>query len=257
MTARTGQTGRVPGQEQAPSAYGDRHAAVYDRIYGSRFASRAAVDALARAAAGGRVLELGLGTGRLAIPLVRRGVPVDGIEGSPAMVDRLRSQPGAGQVGVTIADLAGFELPYRDYAVAVCAVSTLFMLPGAEAQQRCISAAARHLRPGGQLFIEAFRPDPSRFDASGGRTEQRATIDGTAHEVRSWHDSGARAIHVTHILTWDTGSGAYQVVLRYATLEQIDAMAQAAGLRLRARWHDWNAAPAHDASRDPISIYQR
>ena len=240
----------------APHEYGDRHAAVYDRIYGPRFASRAAVDALARAAGDGRVLELGLGTGRLAIPLAARGVPVDGIEGSQAMVARLRSQPGGGAVGVFVTDLAGFELPFRGYTVAVCAVSTLFMLPGPGPQQRCISAAARHLRPGGQLIIEAFRPDPSRFDATGHRTEQRATIDGTAHQVRSRHDPAARAIHITHILTGDGESSTYEVTLCYATPEQIDAMATVAGLTLQARWHDWNASPATTASRDPISIYR-
>lgn len=76
------------------SSYGDRHAPVYDRIYGARFATPAAIDALASAAGGGRVLELGVGTGRLAIPLAERGVPVDGIEGSAAMIAELKAQRG-------------------------------------------------------------------------------------------------------------------------------------------------------------------
>lgn len=139
----------------------------------------------------------------------------------------------------------------------MCAVRTLFMLPGARAQQRCISAAARHLRPGGLLFIEAFRPDASRFDATGCRLEQRPAVDGTAHEVHSRHEPGAHAIHITHVFTSAAGSSAYEVTLHYATPGQIDVMAAAAGLTLQARWHDWTAAPATDASRDPISVYRR
>ena len=247
----------MTSERPGAAEYGERHAAVYDRIYGARFAPRAAVDALARAADGGRVLELGLGTGRLALPLVARGVPVDGIEGSPAMIDQLRARPGGDAVGVYLADLAGFELPFRDYAVAVCAVSTLFMLPGPAAQLGCLRAAGRHLRPGGQLFVEAFVPDPSRFDAGGDRTEQRATSDGTGHEVRSHHDRAAGAIHVTHVLTGAEGPRAYEVTLHYATPVQLDAMAAAAGLSLRARWDDWTGAPAASSSRDPVSVYQR
>lgn len=140
---------------------------MYDRIYGARFVPDAAVAALGAAAGDGPVLELGLGTGRLAVPLTEQGVPVDGIEASSAMVAQLRAQPGGAAVGVFQVDLDGFELPRHDYAVAVCAVSTLFMLPSAAAQARCVAAAGRHLRAGGTLFVEAFRPDPSRFDAAG------------------------------------------------------------------------------------------
>lgn len=249
------QTGCVSRQE--PSGYGDRHAAVYDRIYGARFAPDAAVEALVRAAAGGRVLELGLGTGRLAIPLVARGVEVDGIEASGAMIAKLRMQPGGERVGVFRADLADFELPRRDYAVAVCAVSTLFMLTDRRAQRQCMACAARHLRPNGRLFIEAFRPDPARFDAAGGRTEIRRAGNGTRHVVRSRHDAAGQLVHISHLFSDAAGSAEYDVTLHYATCEQLDAMAAAAALRLAERWHDWTGAPATEASNDPVSVYVR
>lgn len=156
-------------------------------------------------AVGGRVLELGVGTGRLAIPLVQRGVPVDGIEASSAMIDQLRAQPGGELVGVFQTDLDGFELPRRSYAVAVCAVSTLFMLTSRQAQTRCLASTARSLRPGGRVFVEAFRPDPSRFDAAGRRTEQRPTIDGVTHVVCSVHDPDAQTVHIIHQLSKDRG----------------------------------------------------
>ncbi len=140
--------------------------------------------------------------------------------------------------------------------VAVCAVSTLFMLSH-EAQGSCIRCAARHLRPGGRLFIEAFQPDPSRFDRAGCRVEQRPEIRGARHVVRSRHDAAGRIIHITHELLDESHAAYYTVDLCYATVDELDTMAAAAGLRLTSRWHDWTGAPAQSQSADPISVYQR
>lgn len=237
-----------------PEAYGDRHAAVYDRLYGKRFAPEAAVKTLAAAAGSGPVLELGVGTGPLAIPLAKRGVPVDGIEASTAMISQLRAQPGGDRVGVFAVDLTDFELKRHDYAVAVCAVSTLFMVAHSE-QSSCIAAVGRHLRPGGRLFIEAFRPDPRRFDATGRRVERRPTADGDAHVVHSVHDIAGRSIRITHEITDATGTADYDVTLRYCNFDELDTMATAAGLRLVSRWHDWAGTPLREDSTDPISVY--
>ncbi len=237
--------------------YGDRHAGVYDRIYGALYAPGAAVAALAEAAGAGRVLELGVGTGRLAIPLAKLGVAVDGIEASPAMIAKLRSEPGGDLVGVFQVDLDGFELPQNAYTVAVCAASTLFMLPSTQAKTRCLVSAGRSLRPGGRLLVEAFRPNPSRFDAAGWRIEQRPTIDGSTHVVRSVHDPAAQTIRITHQFGADDAQETYEVTLTYVEETQLDTMATQAGLRLVDRWHDWRGTPATDASTDPISVYQR
>jgi len=242
--------------QQDPAAYGDRHAPVYDQIYGARFAPQAAVSTLAAAGRDGGVLELGAGTGRLAIPLAARGIRVDGIEASRAMIGQLRSRPGSNAVGIIIADLAGFDLPYQDYTAAVCAVSTLFMLPHL-AQQSCIRAAARHLRPGGTLFIEAFLFDPGRFDAHGQRTEHRHAATGT-HTVHSRHDPARKTITITHVLGDENGrTGEYEVTLHHSPLDQLDAMAEAAGLRLASRWHDWTGTPLRPDSTDPVSVYRQ
>jgi SAM-dependent methyltransferase len=244
--------------DPAAHVYGDAHAGVYDRIYGRRFAPDAAVAALVAAAGpGGRLLELGLGTGRLAVPLLARGVHVDGIEASSAMIERLRGQAGGEQIGVFQVDLAGFDLPERSYDVAVCAVSTLFMLPGRAAQQRCLAAAARHLRLGGRLFIEAFRPDPTRFDGHGRRVEVRSDTGDGDHIVRSRHDPDRRCIHITHELADAGGSSSYAVTLHYLEPAEIDQLAAAAGLELAARWHDWTGAAVTKRSHDPISVYVR
>lgn len=241
-------------------AYGRKHAGVYDRIYGARFAPDYAVTTLARLGRDGGVLELGVGTGRLAIPIAQRGVRVDGIEGSQAMIEQLSQQAGADRVGVFMADLADFDLQYRAYAVAVCAVSTLFMLTP-EAQRSCITATADHLRPGGLLLIEAFQPDPTRFDAQGNRTEYRDSTQGT-HTVRSHHDPHHQTIAITHLLGSDEnggesgGGGEYDVTLHYQSLTQLDHMAAAAGLTAAFRWNDWSGAPSRPDSRDPISGYR-
>lgn len=238
------------------SEYGDRHAPVYDRIYGDRFASDAAVAAVAAAAGDGSVLELGVGTGRLAIPLAARGVVVDGIEGSPAMAALLASRPGAERVGIIAADLTSFDLTRHDYAVAVCAVSTLFMLPGRAAQTSCLASAAAHLRPGGTVFVEVFRPDPARFDAHGHRVETRPTRDGSRHVVRSRHGPQQRTIHIAHALGDAHGTATYEVTLHYATPQELDVMASDAGLSLVDRWDDWSGAPASTSSTDPVSVYR-
>lgn len=142
--------------------------------------------------------------------------------------------------------------------MAVCAVSTVFMLPDRHAQRGMFTATAAHLRPGGQLFIEAFRPDPSRFDQEGRRMETRPTIDGASHVVRSRHDPSVQRIHITHELSDDeNGPTGYEVTLHYATTDQLDEMATAAGLRLIACWHDWTGTPVTAASTDPISVYIR
>ncbi len=230
---------------------------MYDELYGARFDAAPAVVALTAAAAGGTVLELGVGTGRLAIPLARAGVAVDGIEASDAMIAQLQAQPGADLVGVLRTDLADFDLPRHDYQVAVCAVSTIFMLSH-DAQQSCISAVARHLHPGGRLFIEAFVPDPSRFDNEGRRVEHRTPAAGGAHTVTSRHDPSGRRIHIVHTLTDLHGdSSDYPVTLHYATPVELDAMATVAGLSPAGRWRDWTGAPADAHSHDPISIYVR
>lgn len=240
-----------------PAAYGQTHAPVYDLIYSGRFDTAPAVAALAAAAGSGAVLELGLGTGRLAIPLARAGVSVDGIEASDAMIARMQAQPDADRVGVLRADLSDFDLPRHDYQVAVCAVSTLFILDH-DAQQACLNCVARHLQPGSRLFIEAFSPDPARFDADGCRIEQRPAPNGATHIVTSRHDHGARRIRIVHTLTDPHGHSAdYPVTLHYATPVELDAMAAIAGLSPADRWSDWTGRPADAHSHDPISIYVR
>ncbi|GAC1610984.1 MAG: class I SAM-dependent methyltransferase [Mycobacteriales bacterium] len=247
----------MPPVSYDPAAYGQQHAGIYDLLYPVHGKVPPTVRALAAAAGSGRVLELGVGTGRLAIPLACGGVSVDGIEASQAMIEVLRSRPGGRDVTVYQTDLVSFDLPHKSYAAAVCAASTLFMLPGSSAQQQCLTAVAGHLHPEGVLFVESFRPDPGRFDRSGRRWEIRSEDAGLRHEVASLHDPRKQTVRVTHTLTGREGRRNWTVEMHYASSEQLDEMAAGAGLVCIDRWHDWNGAPVAADSTDPISLYRR
>src|SRR6266511_3017464 len=149
-----------------PRTYGDAIADVYDEWTGGGpyGAADATVDFLARLAGeGGTALELGIGTGRIAIPLAARGVAVTGVDASARMIEKLRAKPGGADLPVTMGDMA--QVPVegsfdRVYVVA----STLYCLTDQDSQLECLARAAARLRPGGHLVVEAFVPDPTRFD---------------------------------------------------------------------------------------------
>jgi SAM-dependent methyltransferase len=136
--------------------YGERIAAIYDQRYPSIVPGQ--VDLLVELAGTGPVLELGVGTGRLALPLAARDVEVHGIDASPAMVERLRAKPGGDEVTVAIGDFTDFDLGER-FSLVFVAFNTLFALTSQRGQVACFRAVTRHLRPGGRFLVEAFVPD--------------------------------------------------------------------------------------------------
>ena len=154
------------------STYGDRFADVYDDWYGDvtdAVACTAKVAELARAAGGGPVLELGVGSGRLALPLVERGLEVHGIDASPAMVERLRAKPGGDRVRVTIGDMADLDLPAAPpFSVVLVAFNTFFNLATEAAQRRCLERVDGRARPGRLVRARGVR-------ARGGRGAPAST----------------------------------------------------------------------------------
>ena len=148
-------------QGYGPQTFGERMAEVYDDWYGTRIADRstqAAADLLARLAAGGRVLELAIGTGRLALPLAQRGLSVHGIDASEAMVARLRQKPGGDAIPVTIGDFAAVDVPGR-FDLVLVAFNSLFNLTSQAEQVRCFQNVAGRLTARGVFVVEAFVPD--------------------------------------------------------------------------------------------------
>jgi SAM-dependent methyltransferase len=160
-----------------PAFYGDRWAAVYDDHH--RHADPApAVEFLAGLAGDGRVLELGIGTGRVALPLAARGVTVEGIDASAAMVDRLRAKPGGDAIPVTLGDMA--QVPASgSFRLVYLIFNTLFGLLSQERQAECSASVARVLDPGGMFVIECFVPDLTRFDHDQ-RVQARSVTQGSA-----------------------------------------------------------------------------
>src|SRR5688500_4899290 len=165
-----------------PTAYGAAIADVYDDLYrDDAMATTAAIRCLRDLAGGGAVLELGVGTGRLALPLAASGLPVHGIDASREMLDRLAAKPGGPDIDVTLADFSSFEVP-GPFALAVLVFNTIFALPDQDAQVRCFECVAAHLEPGGCFVVEAFVPNPARFHEGQSvrlrtMTEERAALE--------------------------------------------------------------------------------
>src|SRR3954469_17223240 len=147
-------------QAHDASEYGGHVAGSYDAIYEGAFDTEGAVDCLFELAEGGPVLELGVGTGRLALPLVERGLTVHGIDGSEEMLELLRQKPGGERISMTAGDFSTVRLePPAQFSLVVLAVNTIFALEDQEAQCRCFATAAHHLRPNGRFVVEAWIPE--------------------------------------------------------------------------------------------------
>ncbi|MGH3695894.1 MAG: class I SAM-dependent DNA methyltransferase [Pseudonocardiaceae bacterium] len=233
--------------------YGERIAPIYDQRHPA--AAPEQVDLLAELAGTGPALELGIGTGRLALPLATRGVEMHGIDASPAMVELLRAKPGGSEVTVRIGDFADFDLGRR-FALVFVAFNTLFALPSQQAQVSCFRAVARHLTPGGRFLIEAFVPDLSRFDR-GQRVNTTSTIELDQVGLDcSVHDPVAQRVTTQHITVGPGGIDCYPVEIRYAWPSELDLMACLAGLEPEARWGGWDCRPFSSECAIHLSLWR-
>lgn len=237
-----------------PAFYGDRWADVYDEHHG-RLDPAAAVEFLAGLAGDGRVLELAIGTGRVALPLAGRGVAVEGVDASEAMVARLRAKPGGDSLPVVIGDMA--EVPVSGpFRLVYLIFNTLFGLLTQDRQAECFRNVAQVLGPGGVFVIECFVPDLARFDR-GQRVRAREVTEDSATIEVSRHDAVLQRV-TTQIVTLDgQGMRLRPVALRYSWPGELDLMAQAAGLRPAERYGDWDRRPFDSLSSKHISVYQR
>ncbi|MEV4463221.1 class I SAM-dependent methyltransferase [Micromonospora echinofusca] len=213
-----------------------------------------AVDFLADLAGGGPVLELAIGTGRVALPLAERGVAVEGVEASPEMVAKLRAKPG-GDLPVVIGDMADVPVtgPYR---LAYLVFNTLFNLVDAERQTDCFRNVARVLAPGGAFVIETFVPDPTDFDRDE-QVQMRAVTEDSATIRVHQYDRAAQTF-VRQSITFDRdGVHLRPFAMRYLWPEQVDELAERAGLRLAERYADWHRSPFGADSASHVSVYRK
>lgn len=235
------------------ATYGDRIAEIYDEE--TRVSAEPAVAFLAPLAAGGRALELGIGTGRLALPLASQGIDVLGIDASEAMVSKLRAKPGGQEIAVTVGDFADVSIE-GTFELIFVAVSSFFALVTQEDQVRCFANVAAHLAAGGAFVVDAFVPNPGLFPQEQRLATHRVDLD-EVELIAGRHDPVAQRVRSVQIRLSQDGIRLYPIQIRYAWPAELDLMAQLAGLRLRERAGGWSGEPFTAGSRAHISVYER
>ena len=211
------------------------------------------VDFLAGLAGDGEALELGIGTGRIALPLARRGVPVHGIDFSEAMVAQLRSKPDGDQIPVAIGDFTTTTVD-GTFSLAYLVVNTIMNLTTQDEQVACFRNVAAHLEPGGCFVVEVLVPRLQRLPP--GDTFQVFDVSPT-HVGIDEYDVARQGLVSHHY--WIEG-GRVEVdspPFRYVWPSELDLMAQLAGMRLRERWQDWTRTPFTSASDKHVSVWEK
>ena len=242
-------------------SFGPKVAEVYDDVqHYSKTPSRndrdAAVALLESVARGGPALELAIGTGWIALPLAARGIRVDGIELSAAMVQRLRAKLGGEDISVTIGDMADVGVSGSYWLIFVVA-NSLFNLLTQDDQVRCFENVAAHLEDDGVFLIEVFRPDFLY------RLRDNQYVDAESIEVDevrldvARHDPVAQLLNESHVLLSRDRVRVNPIVTRYAWPSELDLMARIAGLRLKERWGGWNREPFTGESKYLVAVYGR
>ena len=236
--------------------FGERVAARYDESSAEMFEPgvvRTTVDLLAGLAGDGRALELGIGTGRIALPLAARGVPVHGIDLSRAMLDRLRAKPGADAIGLTRGDFATTKVD-GTFSLAYLLFNTIMNLTTQQAQVDCFRNVAAHLRPGGCFVIDVAVPELRRLPA--GQTMVPFRV-GPTDWAFDRYDVATQAMSSNYLEIVD-GRGEYRSIpFRYVWPAELDLMARLAGLRLRERWDGWTRAPFTNESAQHVSVWEK
>lgn len=232
-------------------------AARYDAGLGDRASAEVlgpTVDVLAELAGDGAALELAVGTGRVALPLAERGVPVSGIELSPDMVAQLRAKPGGEAIPVTLGDMAEVRLG-RTFRLVYLVFNTIGNVETQDRQVACFATAAAHLEPGGCFVVEVGVPDLRRL-VPGHDAVVFSHAPGYVGFDR--YDDLVAQHAVSHHFVAD-GSGAREVrtPFRYVWPSELDLMARLAGLEPRHRWNDWQRSPFTEASTSHVSVWQK
>ncbi|MFZ6031594.1 MAG: class I SAM-dependent DNA methyltransferase [Chloroflexota bacterium] len=207
-------------------------------------------------AQGGRALELAIGTGRIALPLAEKGVQVDGIDFSPAMLAKLRAKPGAEKLTVVLGNFADVAIPHR-YDLIYIVFNTFFNLLTQDEQVRCFENAAAHLNEKGVFVIEGGIPTEfCRLRNNQYVDLENLEIDKVRLDIARY-DPVRQLLEETHVTISAAGTQLSPIVTRYAWPSELDLMARIAGLCLKERWANWRKEPVIASSRNCISVYGR
>lgn len=238
------------------ASYGDAFADVYDDWYEGLDElgdTATIVGSLARLCGGGRVLELGVGTGRLAIPLAATGLEVHGLDSSALMLERMAAKPGGAAVHAHLGDMVE-GLPGGPFTLVFAAYNTFFNLLSADRQRACMRAVAARLAPGGRFVVEAFVP------AEDATAERQVAVKSVTTErvvlSVSVADPEAQTAEGQYVEFTEAGGVRLRPwSVRWATPAQLDEMAAAAGLQVAQRWHDFAGAPFGPDSPRHVSVF--
>ncbi len=214
----------------------------------------AIVSVLEGLAGTGPVMELGIGTGRIALPLAARGIRVDGVEISTPVVERLRREPGGDQLSITVGNFADVSYP-DSYSLIYVVANALLNLYTQEDQIRCFTNVAEHLSEGGVFVVEAYGP---AFIQGLDEKVRAASIDAdkVALEMHR-HDMATQILEWSYVSLGGDAVHTRPIVQRYVWPSEMDLMAQIAGLKLKERWGGWRREPFGSNSKVQVSVYGR
>jgi SAM-dependent methyltransferase len=235
--------------------YGRSFADVYDDWYAGVSPVEATVARMLQLAGdGGNVLELGVGTGRLAVPMTAAGLSVTGVDASPEMLDVLRRRDTGQRVSIVRGDMVD-DLPEGPFDAALVAYNTIFNLLDADRQQACFEAVASRLAPGGRFVVEAFVPDEEVIHREQ-VTVRSMGVDHVVLSVSRHEPATQRADGQFVEITESGGVRLRPWAIRWAAPGELDAMASAAGFALEHRWADMTEAPFDDDSPGHVTVYR-
>jgi len=236
-------------------SFTDNVAEGYDKtsIRGDESATVAFLEQFAQ---GGRVLELAIGTGRIALPLAEKGIHVDGIDFSPSMLAKLRAKPGSEKLTITLGNFADVAVP-NHYNLIYVVFNTFYNLLTQDEQIRCFENVAAHLTEKGVFVIEGGIP--TEFCQL--RNNQYVDLEGLGVDNvqldLARYNPVTQLLEETHVTISNTGIQLLPIVTRYVWPSELDLMARIAGLRLKERWASWSKEPITASSRNCISVYDR
>lgn len=240
----------------ADDHFGEQVAQRYDASYGDMFdpaVVEPVVDFLHTLAGEGAALELGVGTGRIALPLSARGVPVHGIDLSSAMARRLRDKPGGDAIPVAIGDFASTRVS-SSFRLAYLVFNTVMNLTSQDEQVACFDNVARHLEPGGVFVVEVMVPDLQRLPRGETVRPFRVTPSRLGFDE---YDVVTQRLVSHHYVVVDDRLDARSIPFRYAWPAELDLMARLAGMRLRERWGGWQREPFTAESTSHVSVWEK
>ena len=241
-------------KEFGPSTFGELNAEDYDELHDPGTTDEC-VNLIAELAGSGTVLELAVGTGRIALPLTERGLSVHGIEGSERMVSKLKAKPGGESIPVVVGDFADVAVD-GTYDFVFLVFNTLFNLTSQDDQVRCFHNVAERLRDGGAFLVEAVIPDVGGFQ-DGYRVRTKHVDFGSAWLEAAKYDPVRQLIEFQRIRITNEGVKLVPLPMRYAWPSEIDLMAQLAGLKLKYRWGGWDRTEFTSKSKMHISVYEK